>query len=140
MSIVKGTPLIVLMFSVISSPNNPLPLVAATVSSPFSYNKLADKPSIFGSATYSITVLSLIIRKFFIPSFHETTSSLFFAFCMESIGSECLTLPNFSDGSAPTLRDGDVARTREGKLASILSIDLLRSSYSLSGILGLCSL
>ena len=79
----------------------------------------------------------MIIRKFLIPSLHEITSSLFFAFWIDSIGSECLTLPNFSDGSAPTFREGEDGNIKDGKSFSILIIDLLRSSYSLSEISGL---
>ena len=84
-----------------------------------------------------MVVSSPILRKFFIPSFHEITSSLFLAFCIDSIGRECLTLSNFSEGSAPIFRDGEFGKTREGNFFSRSSIDLLNSSYSLSKIFGL---
>ena len=61
--IVFGISLIVLRFSVISSPSMPSPLERPVAKIPFLYVKEAEIPSIFGSVLYSTSVFSFKLKK-----------------------------------------------------------------------------
>ena len=63
---------------VIISPLNPSPLVAATVNWPFSYIRLTDKPSIFGSIENGMLTPTLKLkRKEIINNYKQQLENLY---------------------------------------------------------------
>ena len=72
-------------------------------------------------------------------STNSATSSSLKALSSESIGTAWRTLANPRAGCAPTRRDGESARTRAGKRASIASLRWRSASYSASETVGASS-
>ena len=123
--IFKGIVLIVLTFSVISSPTTPSPLVAPLTNLPFSYIKDTDNPSILSSHTYSgIIPLFLILSSKSLISFSLNTLLKLI------IGILCVIFLNSSNTLPPTLLVGESSLAYSGYFSSNKNNSLKYLSYS----------
>ena len=117
--------------AVTSSPTTPSPRVEARTSSPFSYSRLQERPSILISTTYSGSMPASRTRrsKSRSSSYENASSRLSIFTAWVTLGSLLLAVP-------PTFWVGDDAVTSCGNCASNSFSSRVRASYSKSSSSG----
>ena len=115
----RGRDGMVSKLAVTSSPSAPSPRVAPLMKTPFSYSRLIESPSIFGSPTKASAPSSASPRKRRIRLQKSLNSSGENTLSRLSIGSPWRDLAKPSATAAPTRRDGLSVRIKFGKRASI---------------------
>ena len=126
-----GMSLMVMMFSVTSSPTTPSPRVEPRTSWPMRYSRLTDRPSILASTTYSGRMPASRTRVS-----NSRSSSNENASCRLSILTAWVTLLNLLLAVPPTCCVGELAVTSSGYSASICLSSRFKASYSKSSSSG----
>ena len=122
---VFGTDLIVPIFSVTSSPVMPSPRVEPRVYTPFTYSSATERPSNFGSTTYTGSSTTARTRRSKSRSSSSENES-----CRLSIGTVCVTSANVLYPAAPTRFVGESSVFSSGNDASRFSKRRYSMSYA----------